>query len=118
MIYNKLRSLGHALRGFKNVWMEESNFRIITFFAVVALVVGYYFDFSILDFSICAVIITIVLVAEMINTAIEDLCNKIEPNQDPTIGKIKDISSAVVLVSSLGALASGFLVFYAHFILK
>ena len=118
MIKNKIQSLTHALRGFKNVWLEEGNFRLITFFAVVALVIGYYFDFTLTEFSICAVIITIVMVAEMVNTAIEDLCNKIEPNQDPAIGKIKDISSGFVFVSSLGALVAGFLVFWIHFMSK
>lgn len=118
MIKNKIQSLGNALRGFKNVWMEEGNFRIITFFAVVAVVVGYYFDFTLVEFSITAVIITIVMVAEMVNTAIEDLCNKIEPNQDPAIGKIKDISSAFVLVSTVGASVAGLLVFWTHFISK
>ena len=118
MINNKIQSLGNALRGFKNVWMEEGNFRIITFFAVVAVVVGYYFDFTLVEFSITAVIITIVMVAEMVNTAIEDLCNKIEPNKDPVIGKIKDISSAFVLVSTIGASVAGLLVFWTHFISK
>lgn len=114
MINNKIKSLTYALRGFKNVWMEESNFRIITFFAVVALVVGYYFDFTITEYSITIVLITITMIAEMINTAIEDLCNKMEPNQDIFIGKIKDISSGFVLVASIGSAIAGLCIFWSH----
>ena len=104
-----------AVKGIVIVFKEERNFSIILFFAVVALSIGYYFDFTHIEFSICAVIITMVLVAEMVNTAIEDICNKIEPNQDPVIGKIKDISSGFVLLASVGAGVAGLLVFLNHF---
>lgn len=115
MLKNKVQSLTNALRGVGFVWKEESNFGFIIFFAILALCIGYYYDFTLIEYSICAVIITIVMVAEMVNTAIEDICNKIEPNQDPVIGKIKDISSGFVLVASLGAGVAGLLVFFNHF---
>jgi diacylglycerol kinase (ATP) len=51
----------------------------------------------------------------MINTAIEDLCDKIQPDQDPAIGKIKDMSSGSVLVASLGALLVGVVVVLYHY---
>lgn len=98
-----------------SVFKEERNFSIIIFFAVLALCIGYYFDFTLIEYSICVVIINMVMVAEMVNTAFEDICNKIEPNHDPVIGKIKDISSGFVLVASLGAGIAGLLVFFNHF---
>ena len=104
------------MRGVGFIWQEEKNFRLILFFAVLALAIGYYFDFTLMEFSVTVVLITIVAIAEMLNTAIEDLCNKIEPNQDPVIGKIKDISSGFVLVASLGAGIAGLLVFASHFL--
>ncbi len=115
MIKSRFDSFVNALRGVGFVWKEESNFAVILFFALLSIAIGYYFDFTLTEFSICAVIITIVLVAEMVNTAIEDLCNKIEPNHDPVIGKIKDISSGAVLVASFGAGVAGLLVFFNHF---
>lgn len=115
MIKNKMQSLGYALSGLKNVWMEEGNFRIIIFFAAVALVVAYYFSFNLVEFSIATVLVTIVMMAEMINTAIEDICNKIEPKDDPVIGKIKDISSGFVLLASFGAGVAGLMLFFNHF---
>jgi diacylglycerol kinase (ATP) len=56
------------------------------------------------------------LSAEIINTSIEDLCNKVEPEYDPVIGKIKDTTGAFVLVAALGSVLVGVLVFYSHFI--
>lgn len=48
---------------------------------------------------------------EIVNTAIEDICNKIEPNQNPVIGKIKDTMAGYVLVSSVAALIAGIILF-------
>ncbi len=115
MIKKTFNSFKFALRGVGFVWKEETNFGFIIFFAILALCIGYYFDFTLIEYSICVVIITMVMVAEMVNTAIEEICDKIEPNHSPVIGKIKDISSGFVLVTSLGAGIAGLLVFFNHF---
>ena len=73
------------------------------------------FHFSFIETAFCVIAIIIVLCAEIINTAIEDLCNKVEPNQDPVIGKIKDIMATFVLLSVIGAVVLGYLVFRYHF---
>ena len=112
-----LKSFGFALNGLKTVWKEERNFRIEVFILVVVIFILFYFHFSLAEWLFCVLAITLVLTSEIINTAIEDLCNKVEPNQDATIGKIKDTSSAFVLISSLGAMVLGVLVFYHHFVI-
>ena len=56
-----------------------------------------------------------VLSAEILNTAVEDLCNKIEPNQDNAIGKIKDVVAAFVLVAVIGAIFLVVMTFANHF---
>ena len=96
-------------------WKEEHNFRIEVFAAILVVFFIIYFDFSFIESVFCIIAITIVLSAEIINTAIEDLCNKIQPNYDPVIGKIKDTMGAFVTVSALGAFIVGVLVFYNHF---
>ena len=112
-----IKSFGFAFRGLKNTWKEEPNFRIETVFAIIVLFCMFYFKFSLAEIAFCILVITIVLSAEIINTVIEDICNKIEPNQDPIIGKIKDTASAFVLVSTLGSVIIGLIVFYNHFFL-
>lgn len=80
----------------------------------VVFAIVYKFSFAELGFIVFAV--TMVLASEIMNTAIEDLCNKIEPNRDPMIGKVKDMTSAFTLVSVVGALVIGILVFGNHFL--
>ena len=52
-----------------------------------------------------------VIVLEMVNTAIELLCDKVEPNEDPAIGIIKDLSAGAVLVMCTAAAIVGILIF-------
>ena len=52
-----------------------------------------------LDFSIVLVATGLMLVAEMVNTAIEALCDFVEPGHNEKIGIIKDVASAAVGIS-------------------
>ena len=113
---NMLRPFIHAFRGLITVWKEESHFRVQVFATLLVLFSIYYFTFSFFESVVVLFATVLVLSAEIINTAIEDVCNKIEPNQDRMIGKIKDVMSAFVLVTSLGAFIVGILTFCHHFI--
>jgi len=98
------------------VWKEEINFRIETLVAFFVLLFAWYFDFSFAENVAVLVAIFLVLSGEIINTAIEDLCNKIEPNTDMAIAKIKDVMAGFVLLSSLGASILGVFVLVNHFL--
>ena len=116
MITKVTISLKSALNGLTTTWKEEHNFRIEIIAAIAVIFCIFYFHFSFIESSVCIIAITIVLSAEIINTVVEDLCNKVEPKYDSVIGKIKDTSGAFVLVSALGSLILGVLVFFHHFI--
>jgi len=108
------RSFGFALRG---MWVARTgrNLRIqlVAAAAVVFLVVCYSVSGSRLGLVVVSV--TAVISAEILNTAIERLCNFIAElhgiGQDARIRDIKDLSAAAVLVVSIGAAANGAIVF-------
>ena len=52
-----------------------------------------------------------VVAAELINTAIEVLCNHVTPQHHPAIKQVKDIAAAAVLVVSAGAAFTGAIIF-------
>jgi diacylglycerol kinase len=105
----------HALRGIRTVFREEKNFKFIAIIAIAVLAILFFGKFSPGEIVSCILAVSLVVCAEMINTAIEDLCDKIQPDQDPAIGKIKDMSSGSVLVASLGALLVGVVVVLYHY---
>lgn len=115
MLTKTYRSFIFALNGLKTTWREEQNFRIEILIGAIVVFFIIFFDFSFVESVFSILAITIVLAAEIVNTAVEDLCNKIEPQHDSIIGKIKDTMAAFVFVSSLGAAVVGFLVFFNHF---
>ena len=103
------------MNGIRMAWREEVNFRIEILAAVGVVAAGIYLNFSKLEWAFIVVCLAAVLAAEMINTAIEDLCNKVEPNTDLVIGKIKDMMGGFVLIVVLGAVIIGAMVFSNHF---
>jgi diacylglycerol kinase len=115
MLQKTINSFVYALRGLRTTWKEEHNFRIEVWCSVILFFCLYYFQFTMIESVLCILAATIVLCAEIINTSIEDLCNKVEPQYDPVIGKIKDVTSAFVLVAVLGSILVGIFVFYSHF---
>ena len=110
-----IKSFGWAMNGLRTVWREELNFRIEVAIALVVVGVGVYLNFTKLEWAFIIVSICAVLSAEMVNTAIEDLCNKIEPNTDPIIGKIKDMMGGVVLLVCVTSVIIGVMVISNHF---
>jgi diacylglycerol kinase (ATP) len=58
--------------------------------------------------------IALVWVAECLNTAIEQTCDAITPEQRPQIRHAKDIAAGAVLLASLFAVVVGLLVFVPH----
>ncbi len=116
MLLRKTRkSLKDALSGLKTVWAEEHNFRIEVVAAIAVVFSIFYFNFSYIESAFSILAIIIVIAAEIVNTVIEDLCDRIEPNHDETIGKIKDTMAAFVLVSVTGAIIIGIIIFVRHF---
>ena len=116
MLTKVFRSFQFALSGLITVWQEEENFRIETVSGLVVIFLTYYLNFSYVESSICVLVVVMVLCAEILNTAVEDICNKMEPHHDPIIGKIKDIMAGFVLVTCLGAVVIAYLVFRSHFL--
>lgn len=102
------------MNGLRTAWREEVNFRIEIAIALAVVGGGIYLNFTKLEWAFIIISICAVLSAEMVNTAIEDLCNKIEPNTDPIIGKIKDVMGGVVLIVCITSSIIGVMVITNH----
>ena len=59
--------------------------------------------------------IGLVIVSEIINTALETLCNKVEINEDPLIKKAKDLAAGAVLLACLVAIIVGIIIIFNKF---
>lgn len=102
------------MNGIKTIAHEERNFQILVASGVVAILSGILLGISREEMMFVIIACVFVLGSEAINTAIEDLCDKIEPKSDPAIGRIKDIAVSFVLISSIGAVVIGLIVFLPY----
>ena len=83
---------------------EEFSFKVQVCATVVALLLAFYFDVSPVEWLFVIVLISIVLIVEVLNTALEELCDYVNPDHDPRIGKIKDLGSGAAVIASIVAI--------------
>ena len=107
----------NARKGFRLVLKSEINIRvhiIITFFV---LLFAYLLNFSAIEFCIWLLTIALVIVSEMLNTAIEFTLDSIYHNKySRMVGMAKDISAGAVMFASVVAIFIGLILFGKHFI--
>ncbi len=90
---------------------HHRNFKIQIFLAIFAIIFGIAFQINSSEWMAIIISIFMVLGAELINTAIEILLDKIHPERDAQIGLAKDIAAGAVLVICTGALLVGLIIF-------
>jgi diacylglycerol kinase (ATP) len=91
----RLRSLKFALKGMWILMTTEDSIKAQLFFALIATILGFYFDITAMEWAIQVIVIGLVLVAEAANTAIEEVADFIHPEFHEKIGLIKDIAAGI-----------------------
>jgi diacylglycerol kinase len=79
--------------------------------AAIAIGLAVFFDLTEFEWLILTVTIALVLVAEAVNTSLERLVDLHHPEIHPLARDVKDLAAAVVLISAVGALIVGILLF-------
>ncbi|MCD6500628.1 diacylglycerol kinase [bacterium] len=103
-------SFKRAFEGLKIAILEEQTFRIQVMTGILILFLMIYFPLTILERAILILTVILVLSLELINSQIERILDFLQPNHDPKIKKIKDLSASAVLLASLGSIVIGLLI--------
>ena len=106
-----IESFNYAIEGLIHVLRTQRNMRIHFAVAVVVIVLAVAVGVSRLELIALLISIAFVLVAEMINTAVEGTIDAATTSFDPMAKLAKDIAAGAVLIASLNAVAVGYLVF-------
>ncbi len=107
----RIKSFQFAINGMKSCVRNEHNVRVHLFATVVVILMGFIFHIATIEWIAVAIVIGMVWMAELLNTAVERLADFVEPDWNSKIGLIKDYCAAAVLVASLIAVVVGVLVF-------
>lgn len=108
---NRMLSFGYALNGWRILLKSEPNAVLHVIAAVVAIALGFWLKITPTEWIFVSSAIVLVFAAELFNTALEALCDFVEPERHPQIKKIKDLSAGAVLVVAIGALVTGLIIF-------
>jgi diacylglycerol kinase (ATP) len=109
-----VESLGYAWRGMRVVFAEERNMRVHGVIAVFVIALGFCYRITAAEWIAVLLCVGLVFVLEIINTAIENLVNLVQPQYDPLAGKVKDIAAASVLVAAIVAVVIGGVIFWKY----
>ena len=101
---------GYAFAGLAEAWRTQRNVRIHAVLAIVAVGGGIWLRLPAPAWVAVVLAIGLVLVAELLNTALEAAVDLASPAEHPLAKQAKDIAAAAVLVAAVIALATGALV--------
>lgn len=101
-----------AIEGIIYTFKKERNMKIHYFVAFIVLISSLFFDFSKVEMVLLLFTISLVVISEMFNTAIENTVNMITDDYHPLAKIAKDVAAGGVLIASLNAVVVGYILFY------
>jgi diacylglycerol kinase (ATP) len=107
----RLKSFLYAIKGLSHALTTQGNFRIHLVAMAAAVILGFYFSISRIEWLFVVVAIGFVLAAELFNTAVEYLVDLVSPEWKEKAGWIKDVAAGAVLIAALVALVIGLIIF-------
>lgn len=109
-----IKSFKNAFRGLAKTFKEERNFRIQIVFAILIIILMFYFGISKIEQGILLLLIMIVLLLEILNSILERFLDVLKPRVHSYVKDIKDIASAAVLLSAIFSSVIGIIIFYPY----
>ncbi len=97
----------YALKTGHAIWLQSVA-------AGMVVLAGLYFHITANDWRWIVLGITLVWTTEIMNTAVETVCDALHPDHHPVIGHAKDAAAGAVLMAAIGAATIGALVFWPY----
>ncbi len=110
----RIRSIKYALEGISFLLKTQYNAWVHLAATVIVILTGIILNIEALHWVIIIIAIVSVWVAEALNTAFELLCDVTHPAFHPVVKKAKDVSAGAVLISALGSIIIGLIVFVPY----
>ena len=105
------KSLADAARGIKFVFTNESNFRVQLLVGGLAGFFTWALRIHRTESLVVYSLIVLVLILELLNSAVEKLLDILKPRREYQVQVTKDIMAGVVLCATVGAVLIGSIIF-------
>jgi diacylglycerol kinase (ATP) len=94
-----LRAFGYSFQGFRHTWREEAAFRQEVALSLLVMPAGLYLGRSGVERALLVSPMLMILVVEMLNSAVEAVVDRSGTERHPLAGMAKDMGSAAVMLS-------------------
>lgn len=106
-----MESIGYAFEGLTFTFIQGRNFKIQLGFALLASLLGLVLNINANEWLIIILIITMVLILELVNTAIETVVDMVSLKFHPLAKIAKDVSAGAVLVAATSSIIIAIVIF-------
>jgi diacylglycerol kinase (ATP) len=94
-----INAAGYSLKGFKSAWLFEAAFRQEVTLCIIFSIVAFMLPVSHIERILMIVSLLLVVIVELINSAIEAVVDRVGDDWNELSGRAKDIGSAAVFLS-------------------
>jgi len=108
------KSFKYAVKGLFLVMRDEQNFRVHIVFALIALGFSWFYQITQMEWIVVVLLISLVMLMEVINSAIERVTDVLKPRINDFVMEIKDIMAAAVMLASFVAIIIGLIIFIPY----
>ncbi len=115
---HQLNSFKVALKGINYAIKNEGHMRFHLVAAFYVLLFGFFYSFSKLQWAILLLLICCVLMAEIFNTSLENLCDLNTDSYNPMAKIAKDTAAGAVLILCICAVVVAFLFYFDLEVIK
>lgn len=105
------KSFAAAFAGIWHAFKHELHMKVHLAFAVAALLACWLLQVQPWGWCVVIICIGMVFATEVLNTALENLCDKVDCEFDPLIKVAKDAAAGAVLVLAITSVIAGLIVY-------
>ena len=109
-IRSRIRSILYALAGWNHVLRNEKNAWVHAVASILVFIFGMWLRISIYEWVLILIMVTMVWLAEFLNTAIEAVVDLASPEHHPLAKLGKDVGAAAVLIAACASILVGLLI--------
>lgn len=109
-----IKQIKSFLCAFQGIWytiLNEAHIRFHIVATAFVIVFGILFELSSVEWAVLCLVFSMVIALELVNTAIERVCNVYTTDFHPLIKIAKDVSAGAVLVSAIGSIGVACFIF-------
>ncbi len=109
-----IRSTNNAIEGVLIAAKTEKHLRYHLYAAALVLLFSYSVGVTRTEFLIISITALIVIMVEMVNTAIEAAVNLLSPKKNELAKIAKDVAAGAVLVTAVGSVIIGYIILFPY----